>query len=36
MTLLEHVTQNAVAARNNEAYEQANGRQSFCTVRRYH
>ena len=27
---------NALAARNNETYEQGNGRQSFCTVLRYH
>ena len=32
----DHVTQNALAAQNNEAYGQANGRQSFCTVLRYH
>ena len=35
-TRSEHVTQNALAARNNEAYGQANGRQSFSTVLRYH
>ena len=35
-TRSDHVTQNALAARNNEAYGQANGKQSFCTVLRYH
>ena len=30
-----HVTRTALAARNNEAYGQRNGRQSFCTVLRY-
>ena len=31
----DHVTRNASAARNNEAYRQGNGRQSFCTVLPY-
>ena len=30
------MTRNALAARNNEAYGQGNGRQSFRTVLRYH
>ena len=34
-TRSDHVTRNASAARNNEAYRQGNGRQSFCTVLRY-
>ena len=35
-TRSDHVTRNALATWNNEAYGQANGRQSFCTVLRYH
>ena len=35
-TRSDHVTRNASAARNNEACGQGNGRQSFCTVLRYH
>ena len=35
-TRSDHVTRNALAARNNEAYGQANGRQSFCPVLPYH
>ena len=35
-TRKDHVTRNALAARNNEAYGQGNGRQSFRTVLRYH
>ena len=34
-TRSDHVTRNALAARNNEVYRQDNGRQSFCTVLRY-
>ena len=34
-TRLDHVTRNALAARNNEAYGQGNGRESFCTFVRY-
>ena len=34
-TRSDHVTRNALAARNNEAYGQGNGRESFCTVLRY-
>ena len=34
-TRTDHVTQNALATQNNEAYGQGNGRQSFCTVLRY-
>ena len=34
-TRSDHVTRNALAGRNNEAYGQVNGRQSFCTVLRY-
>ena len=30
-TRSDHVTRKALAARNNEAYGQGNGRQSFCT-----
>ena len=30
------MTRNALAGRNNEAYGQVNGRQSFCTVLRFH
>ena len=30
------MTRNTLAARNNEAYGQGNGRQSFRTVLRYH
>ena len=33
-TRLDHVTRNALAARNNEAYGQGNGRESFFTVLR--
>ena len=33
-TRSDHVTRNALAARNNEAYGQGNGRQSFRTVLR--
>ena len=33
-TCLDHVTRNALAAWNNEAYEQGNGRQSFYPVLR--
>ena len=32
----DHVTRNALAARNNAAYGQGKGRQSFRTVLRYH
>ena len=32
---LDQVTQNALAARNNEAYGQGNCRQLFCTVLHY-
>ena len=35
-TRMDHVTRNALAARNNEAQGQGNGRQSFRTVLRYH
>ena len=35
-TRSDHVTRKALAARNNEAYGQGNGRQSFRTVLRYH
>ena len=35
-TRSDHVTRNALAARNNAAYRQGNGRQSFRTVLRYH
>ena len=35
-TRSDHVTRNALAARNNAAYGQGNGRQSFRTVFRYH
>ena len=35
-TRSDHVTRKALAARNNEAYGQGNGRQSFRTVFRYH
>ena len=35
-TRSDHVTRNALAARNNEAYVQGNGRQSFYTVSRCH
>ena len=35
-TRSDHVTRNALAARNNAAYGQGNGRQSFRTVLRYH
>ena len=35
-TRMDHVTRNALAARNNEAHGQGNGRQSFRTVLRYH
>ena len=34
-TRSDHVTRNALAARNNEAYGQGNDRQSFCTVLHY-
>ena len=33
-TRSDHVTRNALAAWNNEAFEEGNGRQSFCTVLR--
>ena len=33
-TRSDHVTRNALAAWNNEAFEQGNGRRSFCTVLR--
>ena len=33
-TRWDHVTRNALAALNNEAFEQGNGRRSFCTVLR--
>ena len=35
-TRSDHVTRKASAARNNAAYGQGNGRQSFRTVLRYH
>ena len=35
-TRSDHVTRNALAARNNAAYGQGNGRQSFRTVLHYH
>ena len=35
-TRSDHVIRNALAARNHETYGQGNGRQSFCTVLRYH
>ena len=35
-TRSDHVTRKALAARNNEACGQGNGRQSFRTVFRYH
>ena len=35
-TRSDHVTRNALAARNNGAYGQVNGRQSFRTVLHYH
>ena len=35
-TRSDHVTRNALATWNNEDYGDANGRQSFCTVLRYH
>ena len=35
-TRSDYVTRKALAARNNEAYGQGNGRQSFRTVFRYH
>ena len=35
-TRSDHVTRNALAARNNGVYGQGNGRQSFRTVLRYH
>ena len=34
-TRSDHVTRNALAARNNEAYGQGNGRELLCTVLRY-
>ena len=35
-TRSDHVTRNALAVRNNEAYGQGNGLRSYCTVLRYH
>ena len=35
-TRSDHGTRKALATRNNEAYGQGNGRQSFRTVLRYH
>ena len=35
-TRSDHVTRNALAARNNAAYGQSKGRQSFRTLPRYH